>query len=136
MNLKPEKVLRCFSAIEKEFLRLHGPGQVCDKSDFKGIKLQIDVLSMADSAWEFIINLPENKVKSKVKPDPKPSHTINASRIFIVQLVFTLQLFKNFKDFDYSKAAAHVAVRPSVLDTVKPDNNYNNNNNFLQDLND
>jgi len=27
-----------------------------------------------------------------------------------------------------SKAAAHVAVRPSVLDTVKPDNNTNNNN--------
>jgi len=28
-----------------------------------------------------------------------------------------------------SKAAAHVAVRPSVLHTVKSDNNNNNNNN-------
>jgi len=30
---------------------------------------------------------------------------------------------------DNSKAAAHVAVRPSVLDTVKQNNNKNNNNN-------
>ena len=31
--------------------------------------------------------------------------------------------------FGNSKTAAHVAVRPSALDTVKPNNNNNNNNN-------
>jgi len=56
---------------------------------------------------------------------------------FLNMLMTTIPVKKQFvhRPPDNSKAAAHVAVRPSVLDTVKQNNNNNNNNNNNDKIN-